>query len=132
MEVRYIAPSDLRAWWPTIKPGLENILRKSREKWIPEDIYSDCMNNRATLWAGLENNHLVGFMVLENQGENLHVWSAWSLEKDYDLLKNGLECIKSIARQNNNKNITFSSNRAGWNKRAAEIGFRPRLWICEV
>jgi len=30
------------------------------------------------------------------------------------------------------KYITFSSHRRGWAKRAADYGFRPKQWICEV
>ena len=41
MNVEYIKPEHLRKIWPFVRNGLEIILTKSPESWIPEDIYSD-------------------------------------------------------------------------------------------
>lgn len=132
MEIKYITPQELRAWWPSIKPGLENVKTKSPENWIIEDVYCDCHSQRSMIWALIDNGRAIGYWVLQPNGEELHVWAGWALENRHDNLENGLKYIKEIARQGNAKYITFSSHRRGWDKRAKKIGFRPRTWISEV
>ena len=65
-------------------------------------------------------------------GQELHVWAAWTLENDYQVVEKGLQFIKSMARDANVKYLTFSSHRPGWERKAKTYGFRPRKWICEV
>ncbi len=50
MNARYIKPEELRKIWPFVRAGLEVILKKSPEQWIPEDIYADCFAGRSLLW----------------------------------------------------------------------------------
>lgn len=132
MEYRFIDPQHLRDWWASVKPGLEKIKKTSPENWIIEDVYTDCFNQKSLLFVLIENNHYAGFFVLQPQGETLHLWAAYSLENSYDVVENALKYIKSMALEAKVKNITFSSHRRGWSKRAAQYGFRPKLWICEV
>ena len=132
METKYITPQELRSWWPSIKPGLENVKTKSPEDWIIEDVYVDCYNGRSMLWALIDDSRVIGYWVLQPNGDKLHVWAGWSLENRHDNLENGLKYIKEVARQGGSKYITFSSHRRGWEKRAKTLGFSPRLWICEV
>jgi hypothetical protein len=132
METKYITPQELRAWWPLIKPGLENVKTKSPENWIVEDVYCDAYSQRSMIWALVEDNKPAGFWVLQPNGKELHIWASWSLENRHDIVEIGLKYIKDIARQGNAEYITFSSHRRGWQKRAKALGFRPRLWICEV
>jgi hypothetical protein len=132
MEFRYIPVDQLRNWWPSVRPGLDKIKTRSPENWIPEDVYTDCFNQKAMLWVILENNHFVGFFILQPMGDTMHVWAAWTLENNYQIVESGLKYIKDICRQGNVKYLTFSSHRQGWQRRAKQFGFRPRQWICEV
>ena len=132
MEFRHIPVDKLRDWWPSIRPGLDKIKIRSPENWIPEDVYTDCFNQKAMLWVVLENNHFSGFFILQPQGHTLHVWAAWTLENNYQIVESGLKYIKDLASQGGCKYLTFSSHRQGWQRRAAQLGFRPRQWICEV
>jgi len=132
MEIKYITPQELREWWPSIKPGLENVKAKSPENWIVEDVYCDCFIKKSMIWALLDEGKIIGYWLLQLNGQELHVWAGWALENRHDNLEIGLKYIKDIARQGNAKYITFSSHRRGWDKRAKTLGFRPRLWICEV
>ena len=131
-EYKFIPVDDLRKWWASVKPGLEKIKSKSPENWIVEDVYTDCFNQKAMLWVVLENNHFNGFFILQPMGEELHVWAAWTLENDYQVVQKGLQFIKNMAREANVKYLTFSSHRPGWDRRAKAYGFRPRKWISEV
>ena len=132
MEYKYIGSQELRGWWGTIKPALEKIHSKGNSGWIVEDVYTDCFNQKSLLFIGIENNHYKGFFILQPNGETLHLWAAYSLENSYDVVENALKYIKGMALDAKVKNITFSSHRRGWSKRAAQYGFRPKLWICEV
>jgi hypothetical protein len=131
-EFKFIPVDDIRKWWASVRPGLEKIKSKSPENWIVEDVYTDCFNQKAMLWVVLENNHFNGFFILQPMGEELHVWAAWTLENDYQVVQKGLQFIKNMAREANVKYLTFSSHRPGWDRRAKAYGFRPRKWISEV
>jgi len=128
MNIQYIKPDELRKVWKHIKPGLETILQKSPEAWIPEDIYSDCFNQRSMLWAFIERNIVLGFVVLQPMGDNLHIWCAFG-KGDFDA---GLDHVLRIAREGGAKTISFDSWRKGWDRRAKALGFRPRKWVKEV
>lgn len=131
-EFKFIPANEIRNWWPNVREGLNKIKGHSPENWIPEDVYTDCFNQKAMLWVAIQNNHFSGFFILQPMGEELHVWAAWTLENDYQLVEKGLQFIKNMAREGNVKYLTFSSHRAGWQRRAKAYGFRPRKWICEV
>ena len=130
MEARYISRDELRGWWPWVRKGLDTVLKKTPESWIPEDLYCDCYENRSMLWVTLVDNKAVGFFVLQPNGTNVHIWVAYLEDPRY--LKEGWEHIKGIVRNGNCETITFSSFRKGWERRAFELGFKPRTWICEV
>lgn len=132
MEFKFIPVDELRNWWSSIRPGLEKIKSKSPENWIVEDVYTDCFNQKAMLWIVLKDNNFNGFFILQPMGQELHVWAAWTLENDYQVVQKGLQFIKSMAREANVKYLTFSSHRPGWERRAKAYGFRPRKWISEV
>ena len=53
-------PTDIRQCWDTIKPGIVDILDNNPYlTYIPEDVYSECVNGRAFLYTSS-----VGFLVL--------------------------------------------------------------------
>ncbi len=131
-EFKFIPVDEIRNWWASIRPGLEKIKSKSPENWIVEDVYTDCFNQKAMLWVVLKDNHFNGFFILQPMGQELHVWAAWTLENDYQVVQKGLQFIKSMASEDNVKYLTFSSHRPGWERRAKAYGFRPRKWISEV
>ena len=132
IEFKFIPVDELRNWWPSIREGISKIKTKSPENWIPEDVYTDCFNQKAMLGLVLKDSHFYGFFILQPQGKELQVWAAWTLENDYQVVEKGLQFIKNMAREANVKYLTFSSHRSGWQRRAKDYGFRPRKWICEV
>ena len=132
MEFRYIQPDQLRAWWPSLRPGLDKIKTRSPENWIVEDVYTDLFNGKSMVWVCIDNDRYAGFFVLQPMGLTMHVWAGYTLENNQQIVENGLKYIKILASQANAKFITFSSHRSGWQRRAAQLGFRPKQWICEV
>ncbi len=83
IEFNFIPQQEIRNWWATIKPGLDEIKLKSPEPWIVEDVYVDLFNQKSMLWIALENKHFAGFFVLQPLGHELHIWAAWTVENDY-------------------------------------------------
>jgi hypothetical protein len=130
MEKLYIEPKDLRSWWHFVKPGLEEVLRKSPENWIPEDVYADCMNGKVMLWVFSENNHPVGFAVLAVRSDALHCWCGWANSVGH--FKSAVECVSEIAKAGGSKFVTFESWRSGWERLAPKFGFKPRTWVKEI
>jgi hypothetical protein len=129
MEVRLISPNDLRQWWGFVRPGLEKILHKTPEGWIPEDVYTDCFNGKSMLWVGLDARP-VGFMVLQPRNDALHVWCAYLSEVGY--FDAGWQHLMNIAQHGGAKSLTFESWRPGWTRKAKQLGFKPRSWALEV
>lgn len=130
MEARLISPNDLRQWWRFVRPGLEKILHKTPEGWIPEDVYTDCFNGKSMLWVGLVDARPVGFMVLQPKGTALHVWCAYLSEVGY--FDAGWQHLLNIAQHGDAKRLTFESWRPGWARKAKQLGFKPRSWALEV
>lgn len=128
MEKLYIQPHELRQYWIFVREGLNTILNKSPEDWIPEDVYVDCFNNKALLWLFKQDNRLIGFSVLQPQEDNLHIWCAYFEHN----LADGWQAIQDIAKAGGAKTITFESHRKGWTKVADSLGFTPKKWIKEI
>ncbi len=75
--------TDIRSTWNIIKPGLESILAdNSSLTFIPEDVYSECVNERAFLFTSP-----IGFLVLTietdryTKDKTLYMWIAYTYEK---------------------------------------------------
>lgn len=128
MEKVYIQPHELRMYWSFVRKGLQTILSKTPEEWIPEDVYVDCFNGKALLWAFKQDNRLVGFSVLQPQGDNLHIWCAYFEHN----LEPCWQAIQEIADAGGARTITFDSHRKGWDRVARNLGFTPRKWIKEL
>ena len=132
IEFNFVPQEDIRKWWSTIKVGLDEIREKNPGDWIVEDVYVDLVHQKSMLWVVIENNRFVGFLVLQQIGQEIDVWAAWTLENDYQVVEKGLQFIKNVAKKLNAKYLTFCSMRQGWQRKASSYGFRPNKWICEV
>ncbi len=128
MEKVYIQPHELRMYWPFVRQGLQTILLKSPEEGIHEDIYVTCFNNQSLLWVFKQDNRLVGFSVLQPEGNNLHIWCAYFEHN----LEPCWQAILEIADAGGARTITFESHRKGWDQVARKLGFTPKKWIKEL
>ena len=75
-------PADIRQCWDKIKPGIVEILKEnSFLTYIPEDVYSECVNERAFLYTSS-----VGFLILTieidrfTKDKTLLLWIAYTYE----------------------------------------------------
>jgi hypothetical protein len=127
--LRLVQPHELRQSWGFVKNGLEIILKKSPEPWIPEDVYAAVIGNKANLWLVIEDNHAIGFVLGYISGDNFHIWCAWGNLNGN--LKGYFQELEDIAKTQC-KRMTFDSWRPGWNRVAKELGFKPRTWAKEL
>ena len=130
MQKTLVNPQELRNWWVFVRPGLEEILKKSPESWIPEDVYTDCMNGRSMLWVFSVDDQAVGFAVLEPKGDALHCWCGWANSVGY--FESAVKCVSEIAKAGGSRYVTFESWRSGWNRIAPKFGFKPKSWVKEI
>ena len=125
-----IQPNEIRNVWNWVRQGLLHVQKKSPEKWIPEDIYADLIYQKSMLWFFAEEKEPVGFAVLQPRQEALHVWAAYAAKTQQ--LNRAFEIIKKIAKEGQAKRITFDSWRKGWERKAKELGFKPRSYSMEI
>ena len=110
--MKYVDPVNLHEHWPDVRKGLESILQRHPQDWIPEDVYS-------AVQAGTSTLHLFdeGFVVLtplkDYGGMTLFIWIAYG---QGDVYESWMPQIEDMARKINAKRIRFKSSRK-WGKR---------------
>ena len=128
MILQYIPPSNLRQVWQQIKPSLEDMAKRST--WIVEDAYTDIKEGRAQLYLTIKDKYFTGYIITQTLEYKLHVWAAYNINND--VLKDGLEATKELAKQQGLSEITFISPRKGWDKIAPKLGFKPSQWVYKL
>lgn len=100
----YIAPHRLREAWPRIVPGLEAIREQNGEPWIPEDVYSELLHQRADLYLFTdEDDTLIGFSIFQlhyfpfDFAPALNVWVGWAAKRGDG--KYGYELTRRLKRE---------------------------------
>lgn len=120
-----ILSADIRQEFDWIKPGLEDIHRRTNPEWRVEDIYAACRFGKAFLFIdGFGANSFVVLTTGEcpyRAKRVLFVLAAWSDEGD--AVTKYLEEIEKIGREAGCKEIEFSSPRRGWEKLGEANGF---------
>ena len=128
MILQYIPPNNLRQVWSQIKPSLEDMAKRST--WIVEDAYCDLKEGRANLYLTIEDKYFTGYIITQTLGDKLHIWAAYNNKND--VLVNGLEAVKELAKEQGLSEITFISPRRGWDKIAPKLGFKPSQWVYKL
>lgn len=128
----YIAPDNLHEHWPLVRTGLQRILDRTHDRWLPEDVYLMLKGGTAALFV---QDNGKGFAVMQNNrgwdGNELFIFAGYSTDGHQIVLKE-IEAIKDIARQYGCKRIKFQTRRRGWEKAAQEIGYEPTMTEYEV
>jgi hypothetical protein len=131
LNKKFIEPNNLRDFWFYVRPKLEIILSRSPERWIPEDIYADCLSGRSMLWLGFYEEKPFGFVVVQCQEiDTLHLWAGYCEQNIPDAVK--WKLIEEVAKDLKMKKISFESWRKGWIKKSKQLGFVPRKYIKEL
>lgn len=109
--------TDIRGEWPRIRSGLDAVLAKCREDWIPEDVYHALKSGNAACYTNEAGILIVTRPLNEfTQRPELHVWITHN-EGAADVLEEGIEFLREQARHIGATRITFASPRLGWSKR---------------
>lgn len=118
MELRYIPPEQLRAVWPRVREGLDEVLAASPEAWWPEDVYHALKTNAAQLFLAGPVSWVVAAVDTEAfSGQRvLHLWAAYSAP-GADVVDEAMTQLQQIARAAGCASIRFGSGRKGWAKR---------------
>ena len=76
-------PVDIREAWNIVRDGIQEILSQNPQlTFLPEDVYSECVNERATLFMSP-----IGFLVLSSEidqftgNKTLLIWIAYTYEQ---------------------------------------------------
>ena len=125
----YVSPIELHEIWPTIRPGLEIVIKKSKADWIPEDVYSALQNGTSTLHLAYGEDEYEGFVVLtptkDYTGPTLYIWCAYS-PTNTNVVGRHYPDIEKMAQDMFAKKVRFASTRKGWSKM-----FKPVTTIYE-
>ena len=118
------SPKLLREIWPAIRPAVERLQRKDDSGWLVDDMYAELVRFDGTyLWTTAD---LYGFVVLQvlasPYAKNLHVWIASNATEAG--AAGFVEQLKGIAVDAGCDNITFVSDRAGWQRAVPEFQAR--------
>lgn len=112
---------QIRTEWGFIVEHLKRILRKTKEAWLPEDVYTSLIQGQSACLIVYDNNERVGALVVRKDQEEwtttqyLFVWCVSLKNTDFDL---ALAELRKFAEAIGVKSIRGESPRMGWSKRA--------------
>lgn len=118
MKFQYVTPAELHSVWFQVRSGLEVVLEKSFDTWIPEDVYCAIRTGAAQLFL-IDG----GFVVLQNNRDqwtnepSLHIWITYHEAGDVDVSDDFHSNLRKLADNAGIKKITFSSKRR-WERRS--------------
>jgi hypothetical protein len=126
MEFKLVNPELLHSEWNFIKRGIDGILNKIHDRWLPEDIYWLCKQN--SIWAYIltDKEERVGLVLLQPSTgwdcKELYLFGGFNVGSK-DVITFAMPEILKVAKHINAKRIKFQSPRKGFEKYAQSIGF---------
>jgi hypothetical protein len=117
MKLEFINPADLHNCWFSIRQGLEVVLERTGEDYLPEDVYAAIKAGTAYLYV-----FDTGFTVLVNSKAPytnepvLFVWIAYHATHE-DLQEEFYAELKKMAKTIGASKITWNSPRR-WERRS--------------
>ena len=107
--------------WGFVRAGLEDLLAKYHDRWIPEDVYFEIRSGAAALFMIDVDEEQKGFTVLKNfndvDGLALFIWTLWAepnTMKEEGRYEQVLFEMEKIAKGMGAKRIRHYSPRGGW------------------
>tara|TARA_R100000654_G_scaffold67868_1_gene96549 strand:+ start:151 stop:525 length:375 start_codon:yes stop_codon:yes gene_type:complete len=111
--------------WDTVRPGLEEVLRDNPNlTFFPEDVYSECVNERAFLFTSPK-----GFLVLTieidryTKDKTLYMWVAYTYATGEHQWVTHQTWINDVAKNLGCKFIEAQSNVSSFEEYAVENGW---------
>ena len=127
LTIDFVEPvlTDIRSTWNTVKPGVKQILRDNPSlTFIPEDVYSECVNERAFLFTSPK-----GFLVLTievdryTKDKTLYMWLAYTYDIGGHQWIAHEQWMESVAKELDCKFIEAQSNVPGFESYAVANGW---------
>lgn len=117
-----VNPDNLAEVWADVRKGLDVIIAKTGEQWLPEDVYHDLKQRKSVLYMRGS-----AFLVLRADGQALDIWCAYNVADGN--FESGFEWLKSHAREHGFKRLTMTSPRKGWARyfKAVSINYEAEL-----
>lgn len=128
-----VDPRYLSDVWVWIRLGLEAIIRKTRDDWIPEDVYTEIRNGHAALYLIYVNHERVGFIVTQlwpgyHAGPRLFVRALWCEPHTLAPVEQELmDAIRALGRESGCRAVRMNSPRR-WDGR----GWQLKQYIYET
>jgi hypothetical protein len=128
--------TDIRKCWNVIKTGILDILEENPHlTYIPEDVYSECVNERAFLYTSP-----VGFLVLTTEvdqftkDKTLLLWIAYTYNKGGHNWLNHEEWFNNLAKEAGCKYLEARSRVPEMESYVEQIGWEldTRIYRKEV
>ena len=122
-------------WKNQIKPLLNIVLRKTDERWLPEDVYAALQMETAYLWCAFNEHGRIAalsiFQVRQEFGEDcLFCWIGINLSKYH--MRHFQDQYKEIARGAGCKRIVWESTRRGYDRVFEDAEIRSYRYEMEV
>ena len=127
LTIDFVEPvlTDIRSTWNTVKPGIKQILRDNPSlTFIPEDVYSECVNERVFLFTSPK-----GFLVLTievdryTKDKTLYMWLAYTYDIGGHQWIAHEQWMESVAKELACKFIEAQSNVPGFESYAVANGW---------
>jgi hypothetical protein len=146
LRIVELNPAKLHFYFPFIKRGLEDILRKNtvpraaqlpevlantKVRWRSEDVYAALAYKTATAYLVSRNRRLLGFFIVHPQPINftdkteLFLWTAWALpirerrpQDDFpDAIRRSITFLAALKEQGKHAELTMLTMRPGFLRR---------------
>lgn len=104
INTEFVEPqlTDIREYWDTARKGISFILEQDpRLTYLPEDVYSECVNGRAVLFTSP-----IGFVVVNitvdqfTKAKTLVIWVAYVFDQGKSSWLDHVEWFERLARDN--------------------------------
>ena len=134
-ELRVIPPHHVRSVWNLVRGGVEKIIERTDDRFLPEDVYMALQQGTSVLMVCYVASYYVGFVVVTPSigwdGPELHLWLTYNRGRR-DVCETFMPDIVAHARAHHCVRLTGMSDREGWKRRAAQLGWRATMTKYEL
>lgn len=119
LKIEPIPLPEVRVAWNWIRNGLLAVIGICRERWSPEDAWTEIQAGNAFVWRIETAHDAIGFLLLKRvmdpDGPVLFIWAAWC--EPGSLLRHKAELferLKELSHRMGAKRIRYESSRDEW------------------
>ena len=125
MNLSAIPPAAVRDFWPTISPGLENLLEQyTLGKWTAPEVLENLELGDWQLFVVSDEERIIACLVcsiLEGHKKTLEIGLCWGRDAD-DWSADMGEVLDQIGREMDCDQLALNG-RPGWRRIMRELGF---------